>query len=95
MRKTLAVAVTALGLSFGSVGVANATTVPAPPSAPVVSASTTVLAADDANDDSGDNGLWGLAGLLGLLGLLGLRRRNDVHRAAGTVNTTGGNTPRM
>jgi hypothetical protein len=93
MRMFLAGTLTVLGLLFGGVGVANATT-----AAPIASSTTTTLA--DNNNQSSDNdsdktGLWGLAGLLGLAGLpglLGLRRRNDAVRT-GPGTAPGGTIP--
>jgi LPXTG-motif cell wall-anchored protein len=88
MRTIVAALLTSVGVLFGGIGVANATTGPDISSIPA--ATTTVVAQDDVADDDGDNtGLWGLAGLLGLLGLLGLKRRNDVDRRVGTGTGTG------
>jgi len=87
MRKTLAVPMTALVLTLGGVGVAEAA---APTEAP------TVVAQEmhDDHDDSDKTGLWGLLGLLGLGGLAGLARRKDNRRVdptpgAGTYRQPG------
>ena len=95
MRTLLAASLASVGILFGGVGVANATTGPDMSSVPA--ATTTVVAQDDATSDDGDDtGLWGLAGLLGLLGLLGLKRRNDADRRVGAVAPQNpGTTPRV
>ncbi|MFE7747351.1 WGxxGxxG family protein [Nocardia sp. NPDC057455] len=82
MRKTIAIPLTALALTFGGVGLAEATPV----------AATTQMAQDTHVDDdhSDKTGLWGLLGLLGLAGLAGLARRKD-----NRTSTTTGNRPRQ
>lgn len=71
MRKTAAVALSSLVLTFGGASVAAADPLEQPQP---------VVAQDQMNDDheqeSDKTGLWGLLGLLGLLGLGGLAKRN-------------------
>jgi LPXTG-motif cell wall-anchored protein len=95
MRTILAALLASVGVMFGGMGVANATTATDISSVPT--ATTTIVAQQDAaDDDSDDTGLWGLAGLLGLLGLLGLKRRNEVDRRVGPATTQGpGPNPRV
>lgn len=84
MRRTLAVVLSAAALSFGGVGVADATVNPPTATTSVVAQGQT--AQDDNGSDSDNTGLWGLAGLLGLLGLAGLKpRRNQTPDARGYV----------
>ncbi|MFI2231022.1 WGxxGxxG family protein [Nocardia testacea] len=72
MRKTIAVALSSLVLTFGGVGVVAAE--------PLEQPQPTVIAQNDVDTDhekeSDKTGLWGLLGLLGLLGLGGLAKRN-------------------
>ena len=71
MRKTLAVALSSLVLTFGGASVVAAEPLEQPQP---------VIAQNDVNTDteqeSDKTGLWGLLGLLGLLGLGGLAKRN-------------------
>ncbi|MCX0273956.1 hypothetical protein NLM24_25340 [Nocardia zapadnayensis] len=71
MRKTVAVALSSLVLTFGGASVAAAEPLEQP--RPVI-AQNDVDA--DHEQESDKTGLWGLLGLLGLLGLGGLAKRN-------------------
>ncbi|OBK13176.1 WGxxGxxG family protein [Mycobacterium sp. 1245852.3] len=84
MRKTIAIVSATGALLFGSAGVANASSAPAP------SSTTTTLADSNNNNDqhSDKTGLWGLAGLLGLGGLAGLMRRKDTPAGTGVGPAT-------
>ena len=93
MRRTVAAALLAGGLTFAPlVQAVHAQTVAA-----ATTPTTTVAAAEPAaapaaetdDDDSSNAGLWGLLGLLGLIGLAGLKRR-DVRPVATTDYVTPG-----
>ena len=89
MRRTVATAMTALVLTFGGAGVAQATTHALPASTASVNHSQTTPDSDSDNNEpeSDKTGLWGLLGLLGLLGLVGLKpKRDTVHTAANVPN---------
>jgi LPXTG-motif cell wall-anchored protein len=90
MRAIVAALMVTVAVSFGGVGVANATTLSDSSTVPVATATT--LAQQEAEDDGDNSGLWGLAGLLGLLGLLGLKRRNDVDRRVSLAAAPGRGT---
>ncbi|MGK8523849.1 WGxxGxxG family protein [Nocardia asteroides] len=79
MREFIAIPLTALTLTLGGVGVAEATVVPV--SAPLAQ---DVHVDDDGNDKTG---LWGLLGLLGLAGLAGLARRRENRGIPPTTGT--------
>ncbi|MEV3961053.1 WGxxGxxG family protein [Nocardia sp. NPDC050193] len=72
MRRTTAVALSSLVLTFGGVGVVTAEPLEQPQ--PTVIAQNEVDA--DHEKESDKTGLWGLLGLVGLLGLGGLAKRN-------------------
>lgn len=75
MRKTVAVALSTLVITFGGAGVAAADPLEQPQ--PVAQNNVDT----DHEQESDKTGLWGLLGLLGLLGLGGLAKRNkDVTR---------------
>lgn len=73
MRKTVAVALSSLVLTFGGAGVVAADPLEQPQ--PVVAVAQNNVA-DEHEQESDKTGLWGLLGLLGLLGLGGLAKRN-------------------
>ncbi|WP_157224159.1 WGxxGxxG family protein [Nocardia paucivorans] len=82
MRKAMAVPITALVITMGGVGAAQAA--PTHLTEPVAQATQsadrmaqTTNDPDDNDKDSDKTGLWGLLGLLGLGGLAGLMRRNQ------------------
>lgn len=72
MRKSVAVALSSLVLTFGGVGVVAADPLEQP-QAPAIAQGTMD---DDHEKESDKTGLWGLLGLLGLLGLGGLAKKN-------------------
>lgn len=71
MRKTAAVALSSLVLTFGGASVAAAEPLEQPQ--PVFAQN---QMDNDHEQESDKTGLWGLLGLLGLLGLGGLAKRN-------------------
>ncbi|NKY57096.1 WGxxGxxG family protein [Nocardia flavorosea] len=72
MRKTVAVALSSLVLTFGGVGVAASDPLEQPQAPSIAQGNMD----NDHEQESDKTGLWGLLGLLGLLGMGGLAKKN-------------------